>query len=334
MKTRIGDVYNAPIAVMDVGTLSEIGKGNRRWQARERAARRAGIPPVPAVDPLTLLTPLMTPGQCTLVIPRFVVQELFTVRDPRRDGKSENYYEYGPTQRSLSARNRAADIVIENDELHDSYPGLCNLLENDPKQVKESNIPWVRYYATPQEFIQNGEVEWRKGGIAIVDDGVPLNESGRYLRSRSIGHGRGDDQIRQLINAVVDKHMHNVTFPVISSDYLFLGTAVQREYNGKFCESKPFPMNLRALISAYKELDIMDIDKNMAEALYSITNRSRDAWKTPDVPSSFRDTSREVTVNWLRALQEKAQNAGTQVSTPLIQGRIPASELIKAHPRS
>lgn len=313
MKTRIGNVYNAPIAVIDNGTLAEIGEGSRRFLARQRDAQTGGAALDHLIDPLKLLEPLMTPGQCTLVIPRFVVQEMFTVYKRHSRGE-KSYYEYGPTQRAARSHNHAADIAIDDEELLGNNPGLCSLLENDPKQVKESAIPRVRYYTSPQKFIENGELEGRKGGIVIVDTDQPLNDDGQYFNQRSAS-GRGDEQIREILREINGKS-NNTRFPVISSDYRLMNTSVRRICGDELCACKPFPMNLRALISTYEKLGVLNINENMAEALYSITNRARDTRKIPTVSSPFRDAGIDAAVSWLQALQRPAQDAGNIISEP------------------
>lgn len=310
MQTSGPAIYNAPVALMDVGPLIEIGQGNKQYLAHKGQKAPDSSLPADLMDPLDLLKPLMMPGQCTLLIPRFALQEFFTMQSPLIEGGTQ---EFGLKKSSRLSSTHTADIALDNPGLEEKWPGLCALFNTSPPKYMENGAPLIRYYSTPEEFIDNGELKGAIGGIAIIDTNAPLSENGHYLSTRS-KQSRGDDQIRVINKAFNKAHDYAITFPVLSSDKLLINTAVKKECSGHLCRCKPFPMNLRALSETYYELKELNIDHGTRAALYTSTNRRREADKTPETTTVLRKKSADAGVKWLSALRSKAHTAGTIVS--------------------
>lgn len=293
-----------PIAVLDAGPLIQIGRGEEKFVVMEAAWQK------PADHaPLDLLTPLMARGQCTLVIPRQVVQEVV-----RQETGAGHAVEYGVIAGSGAAQHHHAAQLATAETIP---PGSARRIYDFLKQAEDTTvkgIPQLRYYPSVQEFLHCGEAENRTGGIAIVDTREaalrqPLTPDGTYHATADTQ--RGDVQIQSIIHGLEQAYPQTAACPIVSGDYRMMRQVLGQAEHGAPLANQPFPMNLRALISFEQRLGLFD--PHTEAALYALTNPPEQPLKAPTAQSGFRDRSIAAAEHWMDALH---QEPGTIVSQP------------------
>lgn len=290
---------HAPIAIIDAGALAHIAKGHRQF------LKQGGIDVLGKnANPLSLLNPLLERGQCTLIIPRMVLAESFTLNAPR--SALQDLQGYAPKRGSGNADlGYPALLKIETDKLcNKECVGMAKALNYFATVPFAKHNPQLRYYPSPQAFIDAGEVTARKGGIVIVDTPeavtqFPLNSEGIMTTSQR-GAQRGDEQIKSIVKAVNSAFENNIHYPVISDDYVFLNTHIDRRANGKLDSSKPFPLNTRALISSYFDRGKISLEDEAL--LYKMTNPERDKHKTPEDGTGWREDCINAAKMWMKSV--------------------------------
>ncbi len=278
---------------MDAGPLFNLGRGHYKFSEQAKAY---GLPRED--DPLTILAPLTKPGQCTLVIPRYVVQEVLTTPKNKNDGTQSAREEYGVVQGSGSPFDAHAAYIAANAAVPSTKRGIYDLLRTAQNRTVK-DVPQLRYYASPQAFINAEEATKRRGGIVIVDtpetlERSPLSSNGRYATTAMTQ--RGDEQIRSFMQAMESAYGHNATYPIISEDRAFLKAHVPHQRD----ITAPFAMNLRALIHFEEGLQLFDPSRTLTH--FSHTNPPESAMKTPGALSKFRRRSIAAAREWFDGL--------------------------------
>lgn len=290
---------HAPIAIIDASTLCNLASGHQRFLQRggsDALGKKA--------NPLSLLNPLIERGECTLIIPRMVLAESFTLNAP--SSTLQDIQGCAPKRGSGNADSGyPALLKIDPNKLcNKERVGMAKALNYYATIPFARNEPQLRYYLSPQAFIDAGELTARKGGIVIVDTPeavvqFPLNGEGIMTTSQRQAQ-RGDEQIKSIVKAVNAASENNIHYPVISDDYVFLNTHIDRRTNGKLSDDKPFPLNTRALISSY--FDRGKIGQEDEALLYELTNPPQDKHKTPQEGTKWRNDCIKAASAWIRSV--------------------------------
>ncbi len=291
--------FHAPIAIVDACTLSHLASGHQKF------LQSGGIDALgKKANPLNLLNPLLERDQCTLIIPRMVLAETFSLKSPR--GICQDLLGYAPRRGSGNPQTGyPALLKIETDKLsYKERTGMAKALNYFATIPFGTNEPKLRYYPSPQAFIEAGEVTARKGGIAIVDTPeataqFPLNSEGVITTNQRQAQ-RGDEQIKSIVSAINAAYGNNIHYPVISDDYRFLYTHIDRRENDRLPDSMPFPMNTRALISSYFERG--KISPEDEALLYNMTNPKQDRHKTPQDATKWRQDCIIAAKAWMKSV--------------------------------
>jgi|GEM_PF-6269435 len=306
------ETLHAPFALMDASVLMRMYEAYEKYNSSENpdgAGRGA--------NPLTLLNPLMKHNGCTLVIPRFVLQEVLSDGTYTNTEKTKlSLKEYGPKYSSLLTPNHAAEIRIgKKSEVYRDRRAFCEMLNEMSGAVFSDGLPKLRYYASPEEFLEYHDSEG-VGGIAIVDteDGinnVPLNMDGVYTRTldkTKEKDQRGDRQIIEFVKTMNDYCGDNISYPIISDDHNLFNNELQPHMREGHLHSRPFPTNALALISAYAGMGQFGVPAtpfNPTENnLYKLFRNGRiNRSKTPDRPTEFRSEAIGRLQEWLSAIE-------------------------------
>ncbi len=289
-----------PVAVIDAGSLLCLSAIEHQQQT----------------EALHLLDHMMEKGECTLLIPRCAVQEMLS--GMVTEGKREIIQEIGPTSASgKSIQGYAAHLPSVPLFRHPERRNLYNWLEDHAFTALGDNTPGLRYYPSPKALIENGELTGRKGGIVIFDTDTerrysPLNEKGYYSRGNG-GSQRGDNQIMELYEMVRSRMSDQSFFPVISEDYAFLNTHIDRQLDRKMHPNMPFPLPLRALFQAYETQGI--IQPKERQKLFDAVYKVEDSKGHHSDFVEDRNRRAHAGAQWLHTLQQPASHIDTTSAT-------------------